>query len=59
MTFRFQLRPHGPFDPAALRRFGAATEQPLLALPTAADARLPALPFASGPRRGVGGQTCG
>jgi alpha-mannosidase len=46
MTFRFRVRPHAAFDAAALRRFGAGTEQPLLALPTTAGARLPALPFA-------------
>jgi alpha-mannosidase len=45
ITFRFQVRPHGRFDAAALRRFGAATEQPLLAMPSAADTPLPALPF--------------
>ena len=45
VTFRFQLRPHGPFDGAALRRFGAATEQPLLVTAAALDAPLPALPF--------------
>jgi hypothetical protein len=45
VTFRFQLRPHGPFDAAALRRFGAATEQPLLVMPAALDAPLPAMPF--------------
>jgi hypothetical protein len=45
ITFRFELRPHGPFDAAALRRFGAATEQPLLVMPAAPDAPLPAMPF--------------
>jgi alpha-mannosidase len=45
MTFRFQVRPHGPFDAAALRRFGAATEQPLLVMPAAPGAPLPSLPF--------------
>ncbi len=46
VTFRFQVRPHGRFDPVALRRFSAATEQPLLAAPAAASAPLPRLPFA-------------
>ncbi len=45
MTFRFRVRPHGPFDPAELRRAGAASEQPLLAMPAALEAPLPALPF--------------
>jgi alpha-mannosidase len=45
ITFRFQLRPHGPFDAAALRRFGAGTEQPLLVTTAVAGAPLPALPF--------------
>ena len=45
MTFRFHVRPHGPFDPAELRRAGAASEQPLLAMPAALDAPLPRLPF--------------
>jgi alpha-mannosidase len=45
ITFRFQLRPHGPFSAAALRRFGAGTEQPLLAAAAAPDAPLPSLPF--------------
>jgi len=45
MTFRFRVRPHGPFDPAELRRAGGASEQPLLAMPAALEAPLPALPF--------------
>ncbi len=45
VTFRFRVRPHGPFDPTAFRRSGAIVEQPLLALPSAADAPLPRLPF--------------
>lgn len=45
VTFRFRLRPHGPFDALTLRRAGADSEQPLLALPAAADAPLPHLPF--------------
>jgi alpha-mannosidase len=45
LTFRFQVRPHGRFDAAALRRFGAGIEQPLLAMPASPDAPLPALPF--------------
>jgi hypothetical protein len=36
LTFRFALRPHGAFDAASLRRFGAALEQPLLARPARA-----------------------
>ena len=46
MTFRFHVRPHGAFD--AGRRSGAsgaASEQPLLVMPAALDAPLPALPF--------------
>jgi alpha-mannosidase len=45
VTFRFRIRPHGPFDPTELRRLGATVEQPLLALPSAATAPLPQLPF--------------
>jgi hypothetical protein len=45
VTFRFHIRPHGPFDPAELRRAGATVEQPLLALPSAANAPLPQLPL--------------
>jgi alpha-mannosidase len=45
MTFRFHVRPHGPFDPAELRRAGAASEQPLLVMPSTLEAPLPALPF--------------
>ena len=45
VTFRFHVKPHGPFDPADLRRVGAGSEQPLLALPSAADTPLPRLPF--------------
>jgi len=45
LTFRFQVRPHGAFDPVELRRFGAAYEQPLLALSAAVDTPLPQLPF--------------
>jgi alpha-mannosidase len=48
MTFRFHVRPHGAFDPAELRRVGAESEQPLLAMPAALDAPLPALPFSLG-----------
>jgi alpha-mannosidase len=45
MTFRFLVRPHGVFDPSQLRRLGAETEQPLLVVPAAESAPLPALPF--------------
>jgi alpha-mannosidase len=45
VTFRFHIRPHGPFDPTELRRVGARVEQPLLALPSAPNAALPQLPF--------------
>ena len=45
VTFRFRLRPHGVFDPTALRRAGAESEQPLLAMPAALEAPLPALAF--------------
>ena len=37
--------PHGPFDPAELRRVGAWSEQTLLALPSTATSSLPRLPF--------------
>jgi predicted amidohydrolase YtcJ len=33
LTSRFVLRPHGPFDAVALRKFSATHEQPLLARP--------------------------
>jgi hypothetical protein len=49
LTFRFALQPHGAFDPAALRRFGAGQEQPLLVHP--AD---PATPVRSAPFRVAG-----
>jgi alpha-mannosidase len=45
MTFRFRVRPHGAFDAAALRRAGAESEQPMLVMPAALEAPLPALPF--------------
>jgi hypothetical protein len=45
VTFRFHVRPHGVFDATTLRRAGAESEQPLLAIPAALDAPLPALPF--------------
>jgi len=44
LSFRFAVRPHGPFDAAALRRFGAEHDQPLLAF--AVD---PAVPPAGAP----------
>jgi hypothetical protein len=45
LRFWFVLKPHGSFDPVALRRFGASQEQPLLVF--AADASAPpvAAPF--------------
>jgi alpha-mannosidase len=46
LEFRFQVRPHGRFDPVALRRSGEALEQPLLARPTSAGSPRPSLPFA-------------
>jgi alpha-mannosidase len=45
MTFRFRVRPHGAFDAAMLRRFGAEVEQPLLAAESVPGAPLPVLPF--------------
>lgn len=45
MTFRFAIWPHGPFDPAALRRFGADGEQPLLVVATDAAAPPTRAPF--------------
>jgi hypothetical protein len=33
LTFRFVLRPHGAFDPVALRRFSDEQDQPLLVFP--------------------------
>jgi alpha-mannosidase len=33
LSFRFALRPHGPFDPVALRRFSEEHDQLLLAFP--------------------------
>jgi len=49
LSFRFAVRPHGPFDPVALRRFSAEQEQPLLAF--AADPAAPPLaaPFVVAP----------
>jgi hypothetical protein len=46
---RFAVRPHGPYDAAALRRFSAEQEQPLLAFPV--DPAAPPLraPFALSP----------
>ena len=32
-TFRYSLRPHGPFDEAAAQRFGIECRQPLIAAP--------------------------
>ena len=44
ISARFAVRPHGPFDPAALRRLSAEHEQPLLAFgvdPVAPPVRAP------------------
>jgi alpha-mannosidase len=48
LTFRFSLSPHGPFDAAALRRFSADREQPLLLLPAATAAPRVSAPFRVG-----------
>jgi alpha-mannosidase len=45
LTFRFTLAPHGPFNPAALRRLGADREQPLLLQPVAPTAPRVRAPF--------------
>lgn len=46
ITFRFALRPHVmSFDTAALRRFSAEREQPLLARPVTAQSPVMAAPF--------------
>ncbi len=45
LEFSFSIRPHGAFDAAGLRRFGAEIEQPLVAAPVAAAAAAPP-PFA-------------
>ena len=37
VTFRFILRPHGPFEPAAISQFATGFSQPLLAVPAAGD----------------------
>jgi alpha-mannosidase len=44
LRFRFVLAPHGPFDPAALHRLGAETDQPLVLSRAAGTAPAPA-PF--------------
>jgi hypothetical protein len=44
LTYRFALRPHGAFDPVALRRFSDEQDQPLLVFPidpAAPEARPP------------------
>ena len=48
-TFRYSIRPHGRFDPAAAARFGIECSQPLVAVPAAAaTSDLPSL-FKVGP----------
>lgn len=38
VVFRYAVRPHGPFDPAAAARFGIERSQPLVVRPVAQDA---------------------
>ena len=46
LTYRFVMRPHGAFDPVALRRFSDELDQPLLVFPADPAARGPRAPFA-------------
>jgi archaellin len=46
LVFRFTIQPHGRFDAAGLRRFGAEVEQPLVAWPSAPGVPLPRPAFA-------------
>jgi hypothetical protein len=45
LRFRFVLQPHGAFDAAALRRLGAAVDQPLVVARAAASGPLTPPPF--------------
>jgi len=45
LRFRFVLQPHGPFDPAALRRLSASVDQPLVLSRVAATGALTPAPF--------------
>ena len=45
MVFRFRLRPHGAFDPVALRRFSASVDAPLVVSSVAAKAPAIRPPF--------------
>jgi len=40
-TFRYAIRPHARFDPAAAARFGIERSQPLIVVPVAEDAPVP------------------
>jgi hypothetical protein len=40
ITFRYALRPHGPYDAAAAARFGLERSQPLITVPVRRDAPL-------------------
>lgn len=46
LRYRFVLRPHGAFDPVALRRFSDQQDQPLLVFPISPSAPALAAPFA-------------
>ncbi|MBW7864691.1 MAG: hypothetical protein H3C30_09800 [Candidatus Hydrogenedentes bacterium] len=39
--FRYALRPHGGYDPAAAQQFGSDFSQPLIAVPAAKNAKAP------------------
>jgi alpha-mannosidase len=44
-TFRYALRPHGPFDAAATWRFGVERSQPLIAIPAGTATPVPPPPL--------------
>ncbi|MHC4100670.1 MAG: polysaccharide lyase family protein [Planctomycetota bacterium] len=49
-TFRYALRPHGPFDAAAAWRFGVERSQPLIPVPVGTATPVPTPPLRVGSR---------